>query len=164
MSRKSKRAINTEELFACVPRLIEEPKYFDVSLDSIEKMFNRRDRIDLRTVHSLAREDGVDEDVTLPLRLRISGVPEHPESWDAALLLYNRRIDGFGHEETFCDISGSEQNGWHRHIWNAKTQEASGKVLALLCDDDGMSFRDFLIRTLKHMKISYLKDEHDYLF
>jgi len=77
----------------------------------------------------------------------------------ACLLLYNRRIDGFGYEERFTDMHGVEQSGWHRHVWNERSQHASGKISVSLFDKGNVSFRDFLIWSFKEMGVLYPKDD-----
>jgi len=145
-------------IFDCVPKLLKERKWFDVSLDTILRDIDDGKRVDLQTVHQTLDETS-GEQSKLPLRLRVSGTSSSEEGWHIMLLLYNRPIDGFGYEARFCDIHGVEQTGWHRHIWNHKSQGAADKVLASMLDKGKISFRDFLIRTLKEMKISYPKDD-----
>ena len=99
------------------------------------------------------------ETVKLRIRLRVSGIPRFPAGWHVSLLLYNRRIDGFGYEERFTDTDGVEQSGWHRHIWNEKTQDAQAKKSVSLFNKGNASFREFLIWSFKEMGVSYPKDD-----
>lgn len=147
-----------DNIFDIVPKLLGDKKWFDVSLDTILAMIRDGKRVDLRTVH-VTSDQNTGEELKLPLRLRISGRPPDSEGWHISLLLYNRRIDGFGYEERFRGTDGIEHHGWHRHVWNPNSQDAASKTPVSLFDGGTMSFRDFLIRGLKEMKISYPKDD-----
>jgi hypothetical protein len=147
-----------ESVFDCVATLLRERKWFDVSIDTILRKIEQGERVELQAVHEMPDEtEG--ETLKLRIRLRITGIPRFPAGWHVSLLLYNRRIDGFGYEERFSDIHGAEQSGWHRHVWSAKTQDANGKVSVSLFDKGSASFREFLIWSFKEMGVSYPKDD-----
>jgi hypothetical protein len=147
-----------DSVFDCVAALLKERKWFDVSVDTIQEKIERGERVELQAVHEISDEK-TGESLKLRIRLRISGIPRFPAGWHVSLLLYNRRIDGFGYEERFTDTDGAEQNGWHRHVWNEKTQDANGKISVPLFDKGNPSFRDFLIWPFKEMDVSYPRDD-----
>jgi hypothetical protein len=148
-----------DSVFDCVPALLSERKWFDVSLDTVLSKIDHGERVELQAVHEMS-DKATGEKLKLRMRLRVSGVPRFPDSWHVSLLLYNRRIDGFGYHERFTDAQGMDQSGWHRHVWNKKTQDASGKVSVSLFDKGNVSFRDFLIWSFKEMRVSYPKDDY----
>jgi hypothetical protein len=115
-----------------------------------------RERVDLHGLHHIV-DEATGETLTLPLRLKISGVLQFPEGWDIAFLLGDCRIDGFGYDARFYDIDGIEQHGWHRHIWDDKARTL--RQISVRIFDEGILFRDFIIWALKEMKISYPKDD-----
>jgi len=147
-----------ESVFDCVATLLKERKWFDVSIDTVLRKIEQGERVELQAVHETAGKTN-GEKLKLRIRLRVSGIPRYPTGWHVSLLLYNRRIDGFGYEERFTDIHGAEQCGWHRHVWNEKTQDASGKISVSLFDKGNVSFRDFLIWSFKEMGVLYPKDD-----
>jgi hypothetical protein len=159
VDRKHPKGENQPEaIFDCVPRLLGERKWFDVSLVTMLRDIDDGKRIDLQSVHH-TQDENTSEELRLPLRLRVSGRPRFAEGWHITLLLYNKPIDGFGYEERFCDIDGIQRSGWHRHIWNHVSQDARGKILVRIFERGNMTFRDFIIRALKEMKISYPTDD-----
>jgi hypothetical protein len=110
----------------------------------------------LRGLHEL--EDATGQKITLSIRLKISGMPEFPEGWDAAFLVNNVRVDGFGYDARFYDSDGIQRNGWHRHVWDDKARVLR-RAPVMLFDVGDMTFWDFIVWTLKEMKISYPKDD-----
>ncbi len=159
MPRKPSKEGRAEHVFGCVPDIITERKWFDVSVDTILRKIDDGERVDLHGVHHRPDEAG-GEEIALPIRLRISGSPKYLESWDVCLLLYNRRIDGFGYEQRFDDPEGIEQSGWHRHVWDEKSQSADrSKVSVSMFDHADITFRDFVMWSLKAMNISCPKDD-----
>lgn len=147
-------------LFAIVPSVISAPKFFNTSLHAILETLKDRDfRLD-------AEEEITDESsgkrTSVSLRLAVSGKPEYPNNWNVSLLYGNKRIDGFGFEGRFVDMTnGILCSGYHRHTWNPKTQEAEGKVLARPSMRAFASYRQFLQRAFKEMRIKVLQDDHD---
>jgi hypothetical protein len=125
-------------------------------MERIMSRVQARDRIDLRGLHEL--EDGNGARVTLPTRLKISGIPEAPEGWDVAFFVNNLRVDGFGYDERFYDSGGLERAGWHRHVWDDR-QAVLRRVPVTLFDRDDITFRQFIAWALKEMKISYPRDD-----
>jgi hypothetical protein len=144
-------------VFDCAVALLKDRKWFDVSVDTIVKKIEQGERVELQAVHEMADKNG--ETLKPRIRLRISGKPKFRAGWHVSLLLYNKRIDGFGYDERFTDLDGVEQSGWHRHIWNEKTQDAEGKISVSLFDKGDPSFRDFLIWSLKEMNVSCPRDD-----
>jgi hypothetical protein len=141
-----------------VPAVIDDRKYFNISLGGILEVWRDRD-FELDIEHEIT--DSTGKRTTVPLKLPISGRPEYPETWNASLLAYNRRIDGFGFEERFRDMKGVMCKGWHRHTWNPVTQDAEGKMLARPSMRGFPGSREFLKRAFKDMKILYLRDDYD---
>jgi hypothetical protein len=156
--KQTKRDSRVESILDCVPALLKERKWFDVSLDTILKKIEDGERVELQTVHETTDEKN-GECLRLPIRLRISGKPKYSAGWHVTLLLYNRRIDGFGYEERFCDINQVEQSGLHRHVWNGRSQDAAGKISVSVFDRENLSFRDFLMWSFKAIGVSYPKDD-----
>jgi hypothetical protein len=63
------------------------------------------------------------------LRLRLAAKSASPEGWKAALLLNNLRIAGVDcHRTDVPDIFGSPLRGWHKHVLDMATGEASGRI------------------------------------
>jgi hypothetical protein len=147
-----------DNAFDCVPALLKDRKWFDVSVDTIARRIERGERVELQAVHEMTDENGKTFE-KLRIRLRISGIPRFQAGWHVTLLLYNKPIDGFGYHERFTDLDGAEQTGWHRHIWNEKTQDAQGKQAVSLFDKGNPSFRNFLIWSFKEMSVSCPKDD-----
>ncbi len=161
MGRKKvlKRALVPRDLFALAPNVIKEPKYFPISLDTILEKLAKRERVDIESESETADSGHQKQIVTL--RLTVTGIPRYPDGWHVSLLLYNKRIDGFGYEHRFRDLNGLLRKGWHRHTWNPKTQDADGKVPVRLFRRSDMTLRNFLIRTFKAMKIGYPRDDYN---
>jgi hypothetical protein len=147
-----------DNVFDCVADLLRQRKWFDVSVDTILSKIEHGERVELQAVHEMT-DKASGEELKLRMRLRISGIPQFPDGWHVSLLLYNRRIDGFGYHERFSDLEGVERTGWHRHVWNEKTQDANGKIRVSLFDKGNVSFRDFLVWSFKEMGVSYPKDD-----
>jgi hypothetical protein len=146
-----------DSVFDCVPDLLKARKWFDISVDTIVRRIELGERVELQAVHEMA--DGIGKKLKLRIRLRVSGIPRFRAGWHVSLLLYNKRIDGFGFHERFTDLHGTEQSGWHRHIWCGNTQDANGKISVSLFDRNNLSFRDFLIWSFKEMAVSCPKDD-----
>lgn len=60
------------------------------------------------------------------LKLRLAAKNRHSEGWKAALLLNNVRIAGVDcHRTEVKDAFGEPLRGWHKHVLDLKTGEAS---------------------------------------
>lgn len=141
---------------AIIPALLEENKYFDESLDDAISAIEAGSRVHWRTVHHMRDSEG--KEVAIPLKLRIAGgAPSNPLGWQIALIA-GERIDGFDFETRFCDIYEVERHGWHRHVWSPVVRAASGKTGVTIFNRPGITFRDFVVQALKHMKVFYRKD------
>jgi len=166
VARKKTRKQNTildERAFDAVPKLLEECKYFEYSLEEALKSITAKQRVEWRTVHSI-RDTKTGEQIDVPLRLRIGGTPNDAEGWQVSLIVGNRRVDGFDFEARFCDMDGVERNGWHRHIWNPQTRAAPGKSAVTLFNRPAITFHEFLVQALKHMNVFYRKDDDSDVF
>lgn len=63
------------------------------------------------------------------LRLRLAAKSRHPEGWKAALLLNNVRVAGVDcHRTEVMDAFGAPLRGWHKHVLDLETGEASGRI------------------------------------
>lgn len=63
------------------------------------------------------------------LRLRLAAKSRHPEGWKAALLLNNVRVAGVDcHRTEVMDAFGAPLRGWHKHVLDRETGEASGRI------------------------------------
>jgi len=120
------------------------------------KKLYAKERVDERGRHEVQDENG--ETVGVATRLKISGVPEASEGWDVAFFVNNIRVDGFGYDARFYDSDENERNGWHRHIWDDRTQTLN-RTSVTLFDKDDLAFRDFVLWALKEMNIFYPKDD-----
>lgn len=98
--------------------------------------------------------------VEFELALNVSGSVQYQISWDLALLLHNKRIDGIGYHPWFNDVDGADQEGWHRHVWDEQKQHAKNKRSVQGFDGD-LSFEEFLIRAFKELRVSYNKVDGD---
>jgi hypothetical protein len=143
-------------LFDAVPNIIREKKFLGVGLNAVLEPINKggRDRsIPHRTISETTL---IAADVTL--RLVVVGQPAHFDSWNVSLLIYNRRIDGFGWEQGFRDIHGTRHSGWHRHFWDEEEQHAYGKVLAIPWSSEMMTMKEFVMHALSEMNVCWEDD------
>lgn len=63
------------------------------------------------------------------LRLRLAAKSRLPEGWKAALLLNNVRVAGVDcHRTEVMDAFGAPLKGWHKHVLDLETGEASGRI------------------------------------
>lgn len=139
--------------FEFVPQIAADEKYVDVSRAEIVRELEREGEYDIEFEHTTV--DDFSNRVTVVLRINISCKHAHfPEGWTFTLKLHNTRIDGFDHEERFHDPSGTMCSGWHRHIWNVKTQTAEKNKQPVFDLNAIGSREEFLIRVLKMMHIS----------
>jgi hypothetical protein len=141
---------------AIIPRILEENKYFDESLDDAIVRIEARGQVEWHTVHYI--RDSQDKEVAIPLALRIArGAAWNQVGWQIALIA-GQRIDGFDFEARFCDIHGTERQGFHRHVWSPASRNALGKSAVTFFNRPGITFQEFIIQALKHMKIFYRKE------
>jgi hypothetical protein len=130
--------------------IIEEEKYFDISLQEVLRQHSRNRKFEIATtVEVLDGELG--EVVEAYLVLKVSGRLEYFTSWDIALLLHDIRIDGFGFEQSWTDSDGIHA-GWHRHVWNGRLLHAKRKH-PVQCFESANIFQHFVTTAFKEMNI-----------
>ena len=56
--------------------------------------------------------------VSISLRLCMPFKCGIPETWTAALIMYNMRVDGICHHVKASNGRGGVSRGWHRHAWD----------------------------------------------
>jgi hypothetical protein len=142
---------------ALIPKLLDEDKFFDESMDEAMELIEANGHADWHTIHSM--RDGEGKEVAIPLTLRMArGAAWNAIGWQLALIA-GQRIDGFDFETRFCDIYGTEREGFHRHVWSPLSRSAkSGKISVTMFNRPGITFRDFVVQALKHMKVCYRKE------
>lgn len=151
-----------DELFHLVPLIVQEDKYFDISMDEISReVQSGSGSAEVKTDHFVVMPGGIQ--AVAPLRLRVAGA-EVPESWVVALLMHNTRIDGVDHEDWFESSDGNECEGWHRHVWDHRNKTADDTK----CPTDGLdgclNLEAFLRRVFDKMRILLNRVDHGALF
>jgi hypothetical protein len=138
--------------FFLVPQIVEDEKYFDVSVAEIVRSLNSpAGKFDRTEEHATTDEYGVDYRVVL--RLNINCQSKIPEGWAVALKLHKSRIDGIDYESTFTASGGTRGVGWHRHQWNQR-QQSAGRTKIATTDFDGVDSREqFVTRAFSVMRI-----------
>ena len=135
--------------WAMVPRILSSEKRLsgrlrDLTLrltgksDSETGGSNRRDWVHeqpVRTVHG-----------EIPVKLRIcAGLRSSiPESWTAAIIVFNERVDGICHHVKAPDCKGGFARGWHRHQWNETKRSCKAYRNELRGFDPGETFESFI--------------------
>jgi hypothetical protein len=128
-----------------------------INLSGVLDPIDKGERFDRSVRHQTVNETThITVDVTL--RFVVVGHLANFDSWNVSLLVYNRRVDGFGYEQGFRDIQGIPCDGWHRHCWNREKQHAKGKLLMGSWPLD-LTFKDFVVRAFTDMNVC-LKDDY----
>ncbi len=152
------------ELFDYVHKIRAADKYFDVSLQEIQRALLVQGKCDIYGEVDIEDENGLP--VTASLRLNIAGGADRPlTSWSLALKLHNVRIDGVDHEFRFDMPDGTFGHGWHRHQWNASDESAErhklpvGDHLQRLSDGHGFLVRSLTLLNIQMNSIDHGQDE-----
>jgi hypothetical protein len=98
---------------------------------------------------------------TAVLRLNASCNNEDVRGWTISLKLHKERIDGIDWEPYFDDQTGNKSSGWHRHEWDQRRRTAKSIKNPVQGFDSVKSREDFIIRTLKEMRIQLNKVDHE---
>ena len=140
--------------FHLVPAIVCENKYIDTSVQAI-----------IRAAHSetykpqitqgffTTDQDGTE--VSLQLTVNIGGSVDDWSGWSVALIMHSVRIDGIDHEPVYTDRHGQECEGWHRHVWDEKSQQADILKVPIGGFDACPSLENFLFRISKAMNITW---------
>lgn len=140
------------DYFFLVPKIIAAEKYINVSRDDIERALNAENgQVDYEWEEAV--EDDFHTEHFIPLRLNISCRTTLIEGWTISLKMHSVRIDGIDWHSVFIDANGAKQRGWHRHEFSSRTLSADGQRWATNALVGVATKTDFLIRTLKEMKI-----------
>jgi len=104
-----------------------------------ERNANRRDWVHDQPL----RVDGG----VVTVRLRICGSLRCPlpETWSAALILFNERVDGICHHVRAPNGRGGIARGWHRHEWSSVTRSCKNFRNELVGFDPGESMEAFIL-------------------
>jgi len=147
------------DYFFLVPKIVSMTKYLDVSRDEIERdLTGQNGQVEYQWEEVV--EDDVHMEHFVPLRLNISCRPHLIVGWAISLKMHNIRIDGLDWHSSFYDPNGEKRHGWHRHEFDQKQQCADGRRLPTAALDHTTTQTQFLIRTLKEMKIQLSGVDH----
>lgn len=141
-----------DDQFHLVGKVISEEKYFDTSLAEIMRQHASSRKVQLGSTIEVF-DDNVGESVDVYIVLKLSGHDAYPLSWDAALAMHNRRVDGFGHEEDWESIDRTQCSGWHRHRWSSIALNADGKM-PVDCFQSAVCYQHFVTTALREMNIT----------
>jgi hypothetical protein len=144
------------DYFHLVSQICGTPKYFDLSLNEIERQLGHSNKF--RFEGELVLEDD-GEEVTIPIHLHI-GSTNGCTAWTVAITLHNQRIDCIDHEKTFWSVGGAKESGWHRHIWDVESQSCTIPKLPLVDLTEDLLLRDFLVRSFQVMGVLLNADDH----
>lgn len=156
---RSKGEDNARALLQWADEMRAAEKYFDVSLPEIERQLTATGCWELTCEQEVTDENG--ETVAAVLRLNISCKSRHPAGWTIALKLCKERIDGIDRENRYDAMDGTEKSGWHRHVWDSRTQSAKeGKQPIQGFDDPRLTRSDFLVRAFSAMRVLVSRHDH----
>ena len=99
--------------------------------------------------------------VLVKLRICAGLKSQVPESWSAAILAFNERIDGICHHGRAPDGKGGTARGWHRHCWNANKRSCKEFRNEIPDFDPGSTFESFISNCCGHLGV-ILEEEVDY--
>jgi hypothetical protein len=142
------------DFFHLVPRIVQEPKYVDVSVRAIIRAICS-EAFKPQFTREFVTEDSDGSQVSVYLTVNIGGSPDSIIGWSAALMMHSVRIDGVDYEYGYEAMDGNEYDGWHRHVWDARLREADSKKIPLEGYDDCRSLDSFLFRISRTMKITW---------
>lgn len=144
------------DYFHLVPEIRGAQKYFDISLNEIERQLghSHKFRFDGELI---LEHDG--EELTIPVHLHISST-NGCMAWHVSITLHNRRIDCIDHEKTFVSNAGNKASGWHRHIWDEGAQSCEMPKLPLPDLLEDMELHDFLVRSFQIMGVLLNAEDH----
>jgi hypothetical protein len=142
--------------FHLVAEIREEEKYFDISLNEIERQLRHSNKFKFEG-ELILTDDG--EEVTIPVSLHI-GSTDGCTAWTVAITLHNERVDCIDYEKYYSGASGAKESGWHRHEWDAASQNC--EILKVPSADlaEEMELRDFLVRSFQLMRILLNAEDH----
>jgi len=138
--------------FFLVPQITATEKYIDISRDGMERELNDENG---EFIHEWEEslEDDVHQEHVDTLRLNISCRSSLVVGWTIALKMHGVRIDGIDWHGSFTDPQGNKQQGWHRHSFSQTTHSADRQRHPISALEGVTTRTQFLIRTLKEMKI-----------
>ena len=144
------------DYFHLVPQICGAQKYFDISLNEIERQLGHSNKFRFEG-ELILEDDG--EEVTIPIHLHI-GATNGCTAWTASITLHNERIDCIDHEKTFWSMNGTKESGWHRHIWDVDAKSCKTPKIPLPDFAEDMSLHDFLVRSFQLMGVLLNADDH----
>ena len=145
--------------FEYTEKIVAAEKYFDISRAEIVRVLSDTRECELTCDFPLAgiTESGPD---TVLLRLNISCTHRTlVESWTISLKMHKIRIDGIDFQAVYYDRDKKRHRGCHRNRWNSADEEAN-KHEPLNGFDDINSIEEFVIRSLKVMKVTLNSQDH----
>jgi len=136
------------DYFHHVEQIREVEKYFNISLEEIERCLNEEHnkfRDECAFDLTACGEDG--KEVTISLHI---SCPDGALAWTAAIVMHSIRIDGLDWED---------KRGWHRHGWDRNKQHAENKKSPIVGFDTIKTKRDFLVRVMSELRIRLNKND-----
>src|SRR5689334_7483576 len=147
------------DYFFLVPKIVGSVKYLDISLNEIERLLHEgHGEFDEDFEHTV--KDDFNNEITVTLKLNIAIRRTLMVGWSIALKMHRERIDGIDWHNVYLDPRGSKQHGWHRHEFEQNMRSANHRRVPTEILDGITCQRDFLIWTLKEMKISLNRVDH----
>lgn len=145
--------------FFLVPQIVAAKKYIDISRDDMERNLNDENgEVEYDWEETITDDFDIEHVVTL--KLNISCKSPIMLAWSIALKLHQIRIDGVDWHSTFYDPEGNKHQGWHRHRFDQKKENADGQRWPTKALEGASDKTTFLIRTLKEMNISLSGVDH----
>jgi len=142
--------------FHLVPHIRAEGKYFDISLNEVERQLRHSNKFKFEG-ELVLDDDG--EEATIPVSLHISST-NGCTAWTAAITLHSKRIDCIDWEKTYPSIEETKESGWHRHHWDVESQSCEKRKMPLPDMHEDMGLRDFLVRSFQFMEVLLNADDH----
>ena len=138
-----------DEDWALVPFILRAEKKIEGSIKDLmirlrghqdaERGANRRDWVHEQPLNYAG------SNIRVRLRICAGLRSSTPESWTAAIIVFNERIDGICHHVKAPDGRGGIVRGWHRHEWNSVARSCKNYRNELPTFDPGDSMESFIL-------------------